>query len=59
VLDSVDRLNRTDSGSRRVRIHAIGFPMPDRFPQFGNQKFTALMRALCDRNGGTFVGLQS
>jgi hypothetical protein len=58
VLDSVDRLNRTESGGRRVRIHGIGFPMPDRFPQFGNQKFTALMRALCDRNGGTFVGLQ-
>jgi hypothetical protein len=58
VLDSVDRMNRGDKGVRRVRIHAIGFPMPDRFPQFGNQRFTALMRALCERNGGTFVGLQ-
>lgn len=60
VLDSVDRLNRQEgTGQRRVRIHAIGFPMPDRFPQFGNQRFSALMRALCERNGGSFVGLAS
>jgi hypothetical protein len=58
VLDTVDRLNRNeDTGKRRVRIHAIGFPMPDRYPQFGSQRFSALMRALCERNGGTFVGL--
>lgn len=58
VLDDVDEYNRIDdSGARRVRIHAIGFPMPDSHPQFGNHRFSALMRVLCDRNGGTFVGL--
>lgn len=58
VLDQTDRINREENGQRRVRIHGIGFPMPDRIPQFGNYRFSALMRALCDRNGGTFVGLQ-
>jgi hypothetical protein len=58
ALDDVDQLNRLDTGGgRRVRIHAIGFPMPDKYPQFGNYRFSALMRALCERNGGTFVGL--
>jgi len=57
VLDMVDRINREESGTRRVRIHGIGFPMPSRVPQFGNFRFSALMRALCERNGGTFVGL--
>jgi hypothetical protein len=54
----VDRANRVAGGERRVRIHAIGFAMPSRVPQFGNQRFSALMRAMCERNGGTFVGLQ-
>lgn len=58
VLDSVQLINRVGrGGDRRVRIHAIGFPMPSRYPQFGNQRFSALMRALCEQNGGTFVGL--
>lgn len=58
VLDEVDEHNKLDAGGgRRVRIHAIGFPMPDSHPQFGNYRFSALMRALCERNGGTFVGL--
>jgi len=58
VLDTTDRINREENGQRRVRIHGIGFPMPNRVPQYGNYRFSALMRALCDRNGGTFVGLQ-
>jgi len=58
VLDTTDRINREENGQRRVRIHGIGFPMPDRVPQYGNYRFSALMRVLCDRNGGTFVGLQ-
>jgi hypothetical protein len=58
ALDAVDRANRVAGGERRVRIHAIGFAMPSRVPQFGNQRFSALMRAMCERNGGTFVGLQ-
>ena len=57
VLDTVDRINREENGQRRVRIHGIGFPMPPNVPQYANYRFSALMRALCDRNGGTFVGL--
>ena len=59
VLDQIDRANHSESGERRVRIHAIGFPMPPRAPQFGNTRYTALMRQVCERNGGTFVGMES
>jgi hypothetical protein len=61
VIRTVDRINRADAqGNRRVRIHAIGFPYLFRQPE--NMKstgvrFATLMRALCHRNGGTFVGL--
>jgi hypothetical protein len=58
ALEQIERANRVANGERRVRIHAIGFAMPARVPQFGNQRFSALMRAMCERNGGTFVGLQ-
>ncbi len=58
VVDVVDRINRTDrSGERLVRIHAIGFPLAPNVPQFTNIRFATLMRILCARNGGTFVGL--
>lgn len=61
VLDEVDRINRTAAdGRRRVRIHAVGFPtVIERTRQAGNtgQRFATLMRAVCHRNGGTFVGL--
>jgi hypothetical protein len=61
VVDVVDRINRTDSkGNRLVRIHAVGFPVqfanPPRYQETGI-KFSILMRTLCERNGGTFVGL--
>ncbi len=61
VVDIVDRINREDAdGNRLVRIHAIGFPVqfsnPPRYQETGI-KFAILMRTLCDRNGGTFVGL--
>jgi hypothetical protein len=62
VVDSVDHLNSTDErGRRRVRIHAIGFPLID--PTTGTlyvtgTRFAALMRVLCKRNGGTFIALQ-
>jgi hypothetical protein len=63
VLDEVDRMNRSTGGAeRRVRIHAVGFPtVIERTQQPGNtgQRFATLMRALCYRNGGTFVGLNS
>jgi hypothetical protein len=58
VLDTVDQINREENGQRRVRIHGIGFPMPgQKRLEYGNYRFSALMRALCERNGGTFVGL--
>ncbi len=61
VVDVIDRINRTNAqGERLVRIHAIGFPVqfanPPRYQETGI-KFAILMRILCERNGGTFVGL--
>ena len=61
VVDTVDMLNRVDeSGARRVRIHAVGFPVQfaGGNPGRGGERFANLMRILCERNGGTFVGLQ-
>ena len=56
--DAVDRVNRPDSsGTRRVRIHAIGFPEAPGMTPFTNIRFAALMRAMCERHDGTFVGL--
>jgi hypothetical protein len=63
VIDTVDRINKaTKDGSRLVRIHAVGFPVVmENTNQRGNtgERFAVLMRALCQRNGGTFVGLNS
>jgi len=61
VVRTVDSINQADaSGNRRVRIHAIGFPYVFTQPQNMQStgvRFATLMRALCYRNGGTFVGL--
>lgn len=58
VVKGVDVLNREDkSGERRVRIHAIGFPVRPDAPQYTSIRFATLMRILCAKNGGTFVGL--
>ena len=62
VVDTVDRINRVDeSGERRVRIHAVGFPVifQEAAPrqQQSAYRFAALMRELTYRNNGTFVGL--
>ena len=58
VVKSVDVMNRADdTGERRVRIHAIGFPVRPDAPQYTSIRFATLMRILCSRNGGTFVGL--
>ena len=58
VVRTVDTINREDStGKRRVRIHAIGFPVRPDAPQYTSVRFATLMRILSDRNGGTFVGL--
>ncbi|MEJ2136576.1 MAG: hypothetical protein P8X86_15205 [Desulfofustis sp.] len=60
VVDTVDSINRSlGEGSRRVRIHAVGFPV-----LFGHAgadmnvaRFAALMRRLAEDNDGSFVGL--
>ena len=63
VLEEVDRLNRRDSqGNRKVRIHGIGFPTlfsQTQFPEITGTRFAMLMRRLCEKNGGAFVGLNS
>ena len=58
VLDEVDRLNRR-GGKRRVRIHAIGFPvLIKEAPTSENiYRFSNLMRRLAEENDGCFVGL--
>ena len=63
VIEDVDRINKTDrQGQRRVRIHAVGFPvlLKEKVGR-GNtgERFATLMRILCYKNGGTFVGLNS
>lgn len=60
VVNTVAHLNRRDmSGNKRVRIHAIGFPVL--FTQSGAEnnviRFSALMRRLAEDNNGSFVGL--
>jgi len=58
VIREVDRLNSLDdSGRRRMRIHAIGFPVYLDRPSERVYRFAALMRELAYRNDGTFVGL--
>jgi hypothetical protein len=58
VVDDVDNINRKDAtGARRVRIHAIGFPLRPDAPQDTSIRFATLMRILCQRNGGSFVSL--
>lgn len=62
VINTVERLNRTDrSGKRRVRIHAMGFPVLFNVGGMSNNvvRFAALMRKLAENNDGTFVGLNS
>jgi hypothetical protein len=58
VVRTVDMMNRENAqGDRLVRIHALGFPVRPDAPQFTSIRFATLMRVLCARNGGTFVGL--
>jgi hypothetical protein len=63
VVDEVDRINQAaKDGKRRVRVHAVGFPtVMQETNQSGNtgERFATLMRILCQKNGGTFVGLNS
>lgn len=59
AVDTVNRINRRGpGGQRRVRIHAVGFPTVLADPQgLTGVRFATLMRAICERNGGAFVGL--
>lgn len=59
VARYVERVNKADElGNRLVRIHGIGFPTQIAGGRMGNAlRFANLMRALCERNGGTFVAL--
>jgi len=62
VIDTVARLNRADNaGQRRVRIHAVGFPVLLSRPELSHNavRFAALMRKLAEDNNGSFVGLNS
>ena len=61
VLDQVERINPKDKdGNTRVRIHAVGFPVPtsagDHF-LLTNKRYASLMRELTHNNGGAYVGL--
>lgn len=59
ALRMIDNINYEDeNGNRLVRIHAIGFPynFTGTVPP-SSLRFAGLMRALCERNGGTFVAL--
>ena len=61
VVQTVDKLNaEAAGGERRVRIHAVGFPVQFIRPpelQATGVRFATLMRELTLRNGGSFVGL--
>jgi hypothetical protein len=58
ALQAVRKYNPVDrQGRHKIRIHAIGMPDGPSSPPFINQRFSALMRAMCDDNEGTFVGL--
>jgi hypothetical protein len=63
VIRTVDRLNKAGkSGSHLVRIHAVGFPTVLDDPRgmgVTGIRFANLMRNLCQRNAGTFVGLNA
>lgn len=59
VVREVDARNRAIDGERRVRIHAVAFPVY--WEEAGGMgtggTYAMLMRILCQRNGGTFVAL--
>ena len=61
VLDTVERINPKDKdGETRVRIHAVGFPVPSSAGEhfhLTNKRYATLMRELTRRNGGAYVGL--
>ena len=63
VIETIDRLNAKDENvNPMVRIHGVGFPvifaLEPRYHQSA-YRYANLMRELTQRNGGTFVGLNS
>ena len=62
VIETVEHHNRSlRNGQRRVRVHAVGFPVLFTQPSAGMNvaRFAALMRRLAEDNNGSFVGLNS
>ena len=66
LIREVDTRNRQRAdGEQLVRIHAVAFPVffdqlnYDQYFNSTGADFAVLMRILCMRNGGTFVGLPS
>jgi hypothetical protein len=58
AIDAIDKLNKPGPDGRKpVRIHAIGFPEGPDMPPETSIRFSALMRLVCEHNGGTFVGM--
>ena len=60
VVDTVNQINRSSKrGKRRVRIHAVGFPVLFLHApaEMNVARFAALMRKLAEDNNGSFVGL--
>jgi hypothetical protein len=58
ALATVRKFNPIDrQGRHKIRIHAIGMPNGGSSPSHINSRFSVLMRAMCDDNEGTFVGL--
>ena len=62
IVREIDRRNAVDAeGNKRVRIHAVAFPVY--YDVTGTlltaANFMILMRAICQRNGGTLVALPS
>lgn len=60
VVDTIDHINQSlQDGTRRVRIHAVGFPVLFDHPgaETNVARFSALMRRLAEDNNGSFVGL--
>jgi hypothetical protein len=61
IVREVDRRNKPDAnGKRLVRIHAVAFPTiytATGGDMYTEADFAVLMRAICQRNGGTFVAL--
>lgn len=61
VLNQVERINPKDkTGNTRVRIHAVGFPVPLSAGEhflLTNKRYASLMRQLTHENGGAYVGL--